>query len=342
MIQQMLKDRNLPPLQSREEMLAILLKEEYGPLPPKPERLEWDVIPLGKNGKLFGGKAICHDITLTAYWEDKHFSFPCRSIIPAKEGKHPYFVHINFRNGFPERYQPTEEIIDGGFAVLNVCYSDVSSDDDDFTNGLAGVLYPNGERGPQDAGKIAMWSWAAQRVMDYAQALDHLDHSRACICGHSRLGKTALLTGATDKRFAFTHSNDSGNCGAAISRDKVGERIADITTRFPYWFTKDFAQYANREAQMPFDQHYLIAAIAPRYVHISSATEDQWADPASEFLGGVAASAAFEKGLIHQNRLPETHEHLTEGDIGYYLRQGGHAFCRQDWQTLMKFIKEKA
>ena len=244
-----------------------------------------------------------------------------------------------FRYEADDRYQPAEEIIDNGFAVLNFCYLDVTSDDNDFTNGLAGVLYPEGKRGPHDAGKLALWSWAAQRVMDYAQTLDTLDHTCACVCGHSRLGKTALLTGATDKRFAFTHSNDSGNCGAAISRDKEGERIADITKRFPYWFTEDFAKYAEREQDLPFDQHWLLASIAPRKVHVSSATEDQWADPVSEYLCTLAASPAFEGGMPAADRLPLPNERITGRDLGYFLREGGHAFCRQDWQALMDFIK---
>ena len=33
----LLKERNLPPLRSREKMLQILQEEEYGFLPPAPE-----------------------------------------------------------------------------------------------------------------------------------------------------------------------------------------------------------------------------------------------------------------------------------------------------------------
>ena len=45
---------------------------------------------------------------------------------------------------------------------------------------------------------------------------------------------------------------------------------------------------------MPFDQHYLVASIAPRKVLIGSAALDKWADPLSEMLCCVAASDAFE------------------------------------------------
>ena len=86
------------------------------------------------------------------------------------------------------------------------------------------ILYKDGKRKPNDAGKIAMWAWAAQRVMDYAQTLvDVLDLKNGVVCGHSRLGKTALLAAATDERFAFVYSNNSGCSGAAVTRKKQGE-----------------------------------------------------------------------------------------------------------------------
>ena len=64
----------------------------------------------------------------------------------------------------------------------------------------------------------------------------------------------------------------------------MGERIEDICKAFPYWFCENYKKYVNNENKMPFDQHYLAASIAPRYVYISSAKEDEWADPASEML----------------------------------------------------------
>ena len=39
------------------------------------------------------------------------------------------------------------------------------SSDDDMTNGISGILFPNGEIDENDSGKIAMWAWAAHRVM---------------------------------------------------------------------------------------------------------------------------------------------------------------------------------
>ena len=338
MIQDLLKERNLPKLLSRDEMLAILQNEIYGFMPKRPERVDFEVeenvIP-----SFCAGKAVCNKVYAKCQVNGKEFCFPFYATIPTDGKKHPFFVHINFRPDVPDRYQPTEELIDNGFAVLSFDYNDVTKDNDDFTDGLAGVLYNNGERQANDPGKIAMWAWAAQRVMDYAETLtDVLDLECATVCGHSRLGKTALLTAATDERFAFGYSNDSGCSGAAVSRGKQGETIEKICNRFGYWFCENYKQYMNQEETMPFDQHYLVASIAPRRVLVGSASEDLWADPVSEFLCCVAASPAFANGFRYENRLPEIGDEFLTGDIGYHLRKGLHYFGREDWQRLIKFI----
>lgn len=344
MLKRMLEERKIPDLKSRDEMLEIMQKEVYGYLPPKPDRLEWTV----KNnyiGNFCAGKAAAQYVTLTAYMGEKSFSFPFMAVIPKGEGPHPFFIHINFRPNVPDRYMHSEEIVDNGFACLSFCYEDVTKDNGDFCDGLAGVLYENGERGLHDPGKIAMWAWAAQRVMDYAMEEPRLDKNCAIVCGHSRLGKTALLCGATDERFTFAHSNDSGCSGAAITKGKVGEKVADITKMFPFWFCENYKKYADKESEMPFDQHYLIASVAPRYAYVASAVEDIWADPASEMLACVAASGAYEKqgltGFVCEDRLPEVGDIYHEGNIGYHLRAGAHYFSREDWNTLTAFVRKK-
>ena len=327
----------LPPLLSREEMLTLLLSQEYGHLPEKPEKLTFEVAKL--DAPCFGGKAVCHQVTARCVLRGREFTFPFLTVIPTTPHKHPFFVHINFRPGIVDYYQPAEEILDNGFALLCFCYNDVTMDDGDFTHGLAGILYKNGIRGPEDPGKIALWAWAAQRVMDYAQSLDTLDFSCAVVCGHSRLGKTALLAAATDERFTFAYSNESGCSGAAISRGKEGETVENICTAFPYWFCENFRQYMGREEAMAFDQHYLVAAIAPRNVCVGSAEQDRWAGPLEEQLCCFAASPAFDVGFQCPDRPAQAGECFFDGHIGYHLRSGDHFFSREDWQKLIRFIR---
>ena len=341
MLSEILKERNVPELLSREDMLDIVQAQLFGYLPPKPEKISFEteenIIP-----KFCAGKAVCHKVTVNTVINGKEFSFPFLATLPTDEEKHPFFVHINFRDLNPDRYMPTEELVDNGFAVLSVWYNDITTDDGDFTNGLAGVLFENGKRNDTDCGKIAMWAWAAQRILDYAETLpDKLDLSRSVVCGHSRLGKTALFAGATDERFAFSYSNDSGCSGAAIARGTApgGERVADICRNFPFWFCENYKKYCNNEDNMPFDQHYLVASIAPRKVLIGSASEDKWADPLSEMLCCVASSPAFVNGFKYEDRPPQIDDKFFDGDIGYHMRKGLHYFSREDWLRLIEFVK---
>ena len=340
MLSEILKERNVPELLSREEMLDIVQAQLFGYLPPRPEKISFEteenIIP-----KFCAGKAVCHKVTVNTVINGKEFSFPFLATLPTDEEKHPFFVHINFRDLNPDRYMPTEELVDNGFAVLSVWYNDITTDDGDFTNGLAGVLFENGKRNDTDCGKIAMWAWAAQRILDYAETLpDKLDLSRSVVCGHSRFGKTALFAGATDERFAFSYSNDSGCSGAAIARGTApgGERVADICRNFPFWFCENYKKYCNNEYNMPFDQHYLVASIAPRKVLIGSASEDKWADPLSEMLCCVASSPAFVNGFKYEDRPPQIDDKFFDGDIGYHMRKGLHYFSREDWLRLIEFV----
>ena len=342
-IQKMLEERALPPLLEREEMLRILQEEEYGFLPPPPLATEYKVtencIP-----NFCAGKAFAERVDVTVTLKEGVFTFPFYAAIPTKEGPHPVFVHISFRDAVPDRYMPTEELIDEGYAVLFFCYKDVTSDDGDFRNGLAGVLYPDGVRREGNApGKIALWAWAAHRVMDWAEKDGRLDGARCAVCGHSRLGKTALLAAATDERFSLGISNDSGCSGAAITREKVGETVADICRVFPYWFCENYQKYVNNEAAMPFDQHFLVAAIAPRCAYIASAVEDVWADPLSEMLAAHAAAPAWGEvlGFRGEDRAPQVGDEFHLGAIGYHLRAGTHYYSREDWLRAISFRRKK-
>ena len=340
MLKQSLNNRKLPPLCDRDTMLTALLKEEYG-IMPQHDSVEFQAEDMPKIYKnLFCGKASMHKVDITSSFGDKSFTFPAEVTVPNTPGKHPFFVFIAL-NAPSTVYAPYEEITDSGFGMIKLCYSDVTSDNGDFTNGIAGILYPDGKRAPDGAGKIAMWAWAASRALDYLYTLDCVDTDNVTVCGHSRLGKTALLAGALDTRFTCAYSNDSGCSGAAVTRDKAGERVADICKNFPYWFCENYYKYIQNEQAMPFDQHWLIASVAPRLVYVASAYEDKWADPDSEYLACAAAAPAFKNGFVCQNRLPVTGDVFHDGDIGYHLRAGRHYMGREDWNLVIEFIKKK-
>ena len=335
MLDQLLAKRNVPALLPREQMLDILQKEVYGYLPPKPETLTFTETKFD----FYTDCCRSGEFQASGKLNGREFSFPFHVTVPDDGKPHPFFVHLNFRDKGFDMYRPTEDVILAGFAIINLCYKDVTSDDEDFTNGLAGTLYPDGQKGPSDPGKIAMWAWAAQRMMDFAETRpDLFDCSRACVCGHSRLGKTALLAGATDTRFRVVCSNCSGCTGAALSRGKAGESLERICFRFPYWFCENYQNHSGHTQEMAFDQHFLIAASAPRCVLVGSASLDAWADPISEQLGCLAAAPAF-GGDFQCDHPAQVGEAFLDGKLGYHLRKGSHVFCRTDWLRLIEFCK---
>jgi len=337
LLQSLLEPRNLPPLKSRDEMLAILQTEVYGMMPPAPTKTSYSI---KKNivSSFCAGKAEIHEVTVNCTVKDADFSFKFRIVLPKKLENVPFFIYIGFGLDTVSRYMPTEELVDNGYAILYFNYEDIATDDKYFDNGLSAILFPDGTRNDTDPGKLAMWAWAAHRLMDYAETLSgKLDLSRSVVCGHSRTGKAALLAGATDTRIQFTYSNDSGCSGAAISRGKFGEKIDRIMDLFPFWFCKNYKKYIANENNMPFDQHYLLASIAPRKVLVGSASNDLTADYISEQLACLAASPAFEKGFAC-TVLAKPGDEFFEGDIGYHLRPGDHYFSRTDWQKLIKFV----
>ena len=258
----------------RKEIKALLEEHIYGSFPKAPDHLGVNLESC--NNGFCAGKASLSKLIFTVTVGEEKFSFPVSAVIPRDKTNLPAFVFINFRHDVPDKYLPSEEIADRGYAVFSFCYTDITSDDENFSDKVAKLLSP--ERRTQNSpGKIAMWAWAAMRVMDYLETLDYIDLSSVAVIGHSRLGKTALLASAFDERFKYAISNDSGCSGAAITRGKRGEGILEITNRFGYWFSKKYAKYATDVNTLPLDQHFLLAASAPRKILIGSAKEDIWA-----------------------------------------------------------------
>ena len=291
------------------------------------------------------GIAVLRRLTFIFEVGDDRFSFPAIAAIPKNKEKVPAFVHIGFDKGDAGKYMPTEEIVERGFALFAFYYQDVTSDDNNFKNGIAKYLVKS-RRKNNATSKIALWAWAAMRVMDYIETLgDVIDLDNVAVIGHSRLGKTALLTGGYDKRFKYVISNDSGCAGAAIERGKVGETYKKISEVFPYWFCPAFNRDAARGKNMPFDQHYLMSLTVPRQLIVGSAAEDLWADPTSEFLGAASLDGAYAlygmNGLVHNDEVPPARTVLDDGSVSYYVRGGTHFLSRHDWNTYMDIIEKK-
>ncbi len=269
---------------------------------------------------------------------------------PGKHDRLPVFLLINHRDDqtfnpeaeFDSGFWPAKQIVARGYATAILQAQDIDPDSfDEFKNGVHGIYDdPSTPRAGDAWGTIAAWAWGASRALDYFVTDSDVDATKVAVLGHSRGGKTALWCGARDERFALVISNESGCTGAALSRRPVGETVKNINDKFPHWFCANYRQYNDREAELPVDQHELIALMAPRLVYVSSATLDTWADPEGEFLACVHASPVYELfGVpgLGTSTFPAPDSPIQTGRIGYHLRTGKHELTAYDWNQFMNF-----
>lgn len=237
-----------------------------------------------------------------------------------------------------------ELLVDNGFALATVYYGDIDPDYHDcFHNGVHPLF-----QGPEwtrpaanEWATIGAWAWGMSRTLDYLSTLPWLDSAKVCSIGHSRLGKTSLWAGANDPRFAISYSIQSGCSGAALSKRCYGETIGVIATAFRHWFCPNYDKYIQHEDTMPFDQHFLLALMAPRPVYVSSATEDRWADPKGEFLALQETDKVYNlfnlPGLATE-QMPEPEIPVGQ-TAGYHIKIGPHSVHERDWKAYIAFAK---
>ena len=357
MLSQELAKRNLPSLKSREEMKEIMQSEVFGYLPDVP--FSYSVSePTVIEERYDCGNVHFSYVNMTLNIGEGSHTFRIDRLLHVDGKKRPLVIVNNFQSMENSHYFPREEMSEYDVDFLMFCYKDISSDDGDFSTGIAPLLLPDGQNTDTTCGKIGIWAWAAMRVLDYALTLPSTDADNVMISGHSRLGKTALYTGMLDERFRFVFSNAAGCAGDSIAHGSTGklkehldrhlrlrgENISDIVENFPYWFCKNYFKYTKENQSDIFDQHYLLAAIAPRFVIIGSCDMDFWADPESQQLCCLAASPAWEKdgldGIADAEDYLPTGQALLDGRVGYFKIRSKHFFSRHSWKRSIEFIEK--
>ncbi|MBQ3342213.1 MAG: acetylxylan esterase [Kiritimatiellae bacterium] len=334
------------------ELLAEFTKEEYGSRPVEcPPALAFQTV--SPDVVMMDRRAIRKRIRVMYAGPYGGGSFVLTAFIPRQSAPAPAFILICNRdpaeNIDPERkvksdFWPAEEIVARGYAAIAFSNREVAPD---CNVGNARGVFAAFEdleayRPPDRWGTLSAWAWGASRVMDWIETEPLLDASHVAVVGHSRGGKTALVAGVYDRRFAMACSNDSGCSGAKLNHVDLpeSEHVRQIAVSFPYWFCRNYLAHINAETEWRVDQHEFIALMAPRLVCIASATEDKWAGPEGEYLSGVLASPAWElygkRGLVSDG-FPAPETPLQEGCISYHLRTGKHNLTPYDWSCYMDF-----
>ena len=255
---------------------------------------------------------------------------------------------------------PLEQIIDRGYALASFANADVDSDRGDVSDGVYAWLAKERtgsatNSATRDRGCIAGWAWGFHRCVDYLVTDRDLDAARICAVGHSRNGKTALLAAAFDERIALAIPHQAGCGGTAPNRVSAklaaplangrptAETMAVINKNFPHWFNAEYKKFNDAPEKLPFDQHELVALMAPRPVLLSNASGDKWANPGQQFEVLKAAEPVYK--LLHAGGCDATEMppegKLVNSKLGYYIRPGNHAMTSGDWMVFLDFADQQ-
>ena len=363
----------------KPHLLDEFKRSMYGEIPPVCEKLEF---VLRKEGEAFNGLAIRREIDIICTNNNIEHVIPMLLYIPVERaGKVPVIFGLNFKGlvattfdeevtfkpfvrgekSWSVRYDDNradasqrgilayrwdfEKVLQHGFAAATICYHDIFYDKPwGFESSAMRLFYSAEEWNScnRRSGAISAWAWGIMRGLDCLSTQPEIDMEHVVVHGHSRLGKTALWAGANDERIWLTVSNCSGTCGAKFTHRYYGEDFSWLNVWVKHWFCAEFQKYADRDLEYPVDQHFLMAAIAPRLLYIASASNDVYADPEGEYLSGVLTSPTWNlygKTGLENTEFPPCGKLIGSGSIGYYLREGEHDFMPENWDALLEFIE---
>ena len=232
---------------------------------------------------------------------------------------------------------PFEMILERGYGVA-VLYPNAVPDQRD--EGLAELrrLSAGYENDDTRWGAVAAWGWLFSRAVDALEQDPRIDANAIATWGHSRYGKAALVAAAWDPRIAAVIAHQSGTGGASLNREKKGESVSAITSAYPHWFAKSYAEIAGEEETMDVDQHLLLALIAPRPVLLGNARRDVWSDPNGAFRAALGADPVYE--LLGSDGLSQLRldEWRPQAGIAFWLRPGTHGVVKEDWPAFLEFL----
>jgi hypothetical protein len=336
----------------RAEIVEDFEREVYGRSPRNVPRVTWKVTRTAEGES--GGIAT---VTRVLAGEVDNSAFPrikvtiqARFTVPKyAAGKVPIILQFGGGFGFGRKGgAPSwqQQALDKGWGHGTISPGSIQGDNSRLREGIIGLTNKGRPRRPDDWGALRAWAWGASRLIDYFEANrdSGVDPSKVCLTGVSRYGKAALVATAFDTRIAAGFVASSGAGGAKLFRRNFGELLENLASRGGYhWMAGNFLKYAAEEApfgkktaaDLPVDQHQLIALCAPRPCFISYGVppgDPNWVDARGSFMAAVLAGPAYR--LLGKKDLGTPGDYLTDkmppvnrllgGELAWRQHDGGH------------------
>ena len=335
----------------RAEILRLFEREVYGRLPPKPAEMSFEVVSERLSDDRFA--------TLRVYRQHfrKDRTGPAIDWFLAlprhAKGPVPVFLHLNYAGldsvaaKKTNHYDlPWDMLVANGYAFMSAKYTQITSDlnggdsEADAFNGVCELWGPRDPKATDNPGALMVWAWGLMRGLDLAERIDWIDATRNVVIGSSRLGKAALLAAAYDERFAVCVPNQTGAVGVQLMKRNYGETLKGQRLAFPHWYCPAVWKYADDPTRQPFDQHLLLACVAPRNL-LLECYHKKWFDPTGEFLAARAAAPVWrflgEETLAATNRPAAYDETFARPPFGYVTRTECHGLSPYDWKWALSF-----
>ena len=176
------------------------------------------------------------------------------------------------------------------------------------------TLYPDPK-----VGNFTAWAWGISRIIDglYMVPQANIDLKHLAVTGCSFAGKMALYAGALDERIALTIAQEPGGGGDATWRfsQLIGPTVETLANaQGNAWYYQDVSQFNNAVTKLPFDQHEVMALIAPRALFVLGNPDYVWLSDESGYVGCVAAQMVW-IGMRANDRFG-------------WSKVGGHTHCQ--------------
>ena len=312
----------------------------FGGMPPRPEVVEIEF--LNKFRRAEPGHETSNWLRIHAGTKEKQISFCLELCVPYVEGISPTDLYqpLTEEEKYPViltgdgcYYNMEQDVVveanRHGFIAAKFNRLEIANDSGNVRN--QGAIY---DLYPGDYSAISAWAWGYMVCMDVFEKLSYTDETEVAITGHSRGGKTVMLAAAVDERIKYVCPNNSGTHGANSYRCEVPvqegvprrtETIKDTLNNLNSWTGLKLENYRNCVEDLPYDNHYFGALIAPRYYLQCEGMQDYWINPIGAWQNFMAVKACY--------------KYLgCEDHAGAWFRPGYHRHKLPDYAELLDFI----